>query len=273
MDDVIDNAVDELVGESQTEQEQPNEEVQEEAQQEGSQEEAEQETEKPDPWPKSAENALSRLKKQRSRYQAENAELRSSLDQIKAEIQSLKNPAPQAPREEDYETFEDFLMAKFEHKQGSQQEKPQEKSLSQEEIFKQAQEQFHYQERMKTMSEQAAKAAETIPEYAQLHAEYSDVMEDLPEGTVKAFLDLNNAPAAFYALAKEGKVEFLSSMPPVQAAMELARAEVRGEQMIQSRKSQQTKAPPPMKGVRGATAVGENIDQMSGDAILNAIRK
>lgn len=226
-----------------------------------------------DPWPKAAENAYQRQKRQAAKYKAQYRELEAVHSELKARIEKLENPAPREPREEDFDNYGDYLRAYAVHNaKGAQPEQPNEKPLSRDEAIQLAQEQLHVQQQAQTMQQQSAKLMQEVPEYRSLHADYADVLEDMPQGTVQAFMNLKNAPAAFYALAKEGVIEQLPNLTPMQAAIELARAEARGEQMIAKIKSQTTKAPSPMTGVKG-TASTDSIENMTGDSILKAIRQ
>lgn len=228
-----------------------------------------QEAEKPqDPWPKAAENALSRAKRNTAKYKAQYQELQARHSDLEARLAKLENPAPKEPREEDYDTYGDFIKAyaRF-NPNGAQNEQPQEKPLSRDEAIQQAREQLELQKRIDDSSKIADKLMAEVPEYKAMYAEYSDIFEDIPVGTRHALLSLENPPAAFYALAKEGLIEQLPNLPPMQATIVLARAEVRGEQMIAARKSHTTKAPTPMKGVNGSGS-SKSMSDMTPDEII-----
>jgi len=262
MTDSVDQMVDDSLATDQPVEAQENEDITE-GQEEAPQEQPE---EAFTPWPKTAENAVNRLKQQRAKYQSEIQELRTSYQKMESDFQALKNPAPQEPQEDDFENYGDYLkaVAKF----GSQpNQASEEKPLSREEIYRQVQEETHYNGRAQSMHTQAKKTAQEVPDYAHLHAQYEDVMDNLPEATQKAFLDTDDAPAAFYALAKSGQLEALTSMPPHLAAMAIARAELQGQQLIQSQKQKSTNAPAPMTGVKGSSSVIPD-EELSGKELL-----
>ena len=272
MSDIIDDTVNEALeadAQMQTQeeiQEPADQDQQEQPEQEEGQEEQDESHQEYEPFPKKAVNALNRRNKTIAKLRAENSGFTSELQQLRAEVEALKNPAPKEPQEDDFDNYGDYLKALATFKGAPEQ--PQEKPLSREEVLQEAQEQIHYQQRMQHMQTNATQMMQDIPDYQQLHAEYSDVMDDLPEGTVKAFLDADNPAAAFYALAKEGKLENLSMLHPHQAAMEIARAEFRGQQMVEAQKQKVTKAQPPIKGVKESGQSSTNLADQSPDDIL-----
>ena len=122
------------------------------------------------------------------------------------------------------------------------------------------------EEREAILGEKSVKAATEIPDYRAVYAEYQDVFEDLPEHINQAFLELDDAPLAFYALAKEGKLESLKTMSPAKAIIELGKAEDRGIAMTKVR--QTTKAPTPLSANKGNGMVSKSLNNMSSDELL-----
>jgi len=217
-----------------------------------------------DPWPESARNKVNRLNKQLAERSARERDLAKKLANYEAaqEKATRETGAPKQPHVDDYDNFGDYLeaVAKF-----RPQERPQEtvdpKKLE-EQAYATAKETVHYEQRVNHVAQQAQKAMAESPELQQLFADNEDILDLYPPQIEKVFLDADNAPAAFYALAKEGKLDLLAQMNPTQAAYTIAQAQIRGEQMMKAAKV--SKAPPPIQGAKGASSGGKDPNSMSG---------
>jgi hypothetical protein len=235
------------------------------------------------PFPKKAINALSRKDKQIGKKNAEIAQLRQELAAARGSNGSQpgaqapqggqpSNPGSTAkapPKEDDFETFGEFHRATvaYEVEQvlaaGAQKQTDTQNS-----------EKFvaWVHERETAIDAQAAQYVETVPDFAQTLQEFSDVIDEFPAQIERVFLEADDAPLAFYTLAKEGKLEALATMSPVKAAMEIARASDRGQALIKKRPL--TNAPAPMTPNKGAAShanvLSENtpVDDMM--AFLNS---
>lgn len=216
-----------------------------------------------DPWPKSARNALTRRDRQIGQLRAELNELRKSQQAAQP-----KPEAPKEPKEGDFDNYGDYLKALAQHRP-QQQEQPDIAKL-QEQARQEAMQQHHYDTRVEQVSQQALKAVQEVPELQTMLQEFSDVLDTFPPAIEMAFLEADNAPMAFYALAKEGRLEQLAHMNPYQAAMVIAQAQVRGEQMAKA--SKVSKAPQPIRGARGSAPGSRSVENMSADDLLKSIR-
>lgn len=225
-------------------------------------------------FPKKAVNALSRRDKKIAKLNAELQELRQREAEWQRGQQSQhnqqqhggqNNQAPQEPNLDDYDNFADYQKAltQFYIKQSQealkQQSDPQQQAQQQQLTPQQVQQQVHYSQRAQHMDTIDADLSAKLPDYEQLKTEYSDVLADLPQHVAMAMLDAENGPLALYTLAREGKVEQLLTMNPTQAAAEMARAEIRGQQYLNK---QPSSAPAPIKGVKGNSSK-KSPDQMS----------
>ncbi len=217
------------------------------------------------PFPKKALKALSRRDRQIGK-------LRAELQQREAELQRFQqaptSPQTKGPQEEQFDNYGDYLKAvgRFE----AQQEREAETSQKQKEQSTQAQEAW-VAEREAYVSEKAQEAIKSVPDFQNLLMEHSDVVNEFPPYLQTAFYELDNAPMAFYALAKEGKLEGLLTMSPGRAIMEIGKAEERGIAM--ARNKPVTRAPAPLSANKGTASGYPRLEAMSGDEILKAIRK
>jgi hypothetical protein len=202
-------------------------------------------------FPKKAINAIERRDKKITKYKSELAELRRELD-------GLKNPPKEvsAPSEDDFETYGDYIKAIARH-EAQQINKPTIQEVKPQEVDP------YMQQRAQYASQKASEFIKTNPEYQQVYAENLDVFVDLPQQIQDAFLQVDNPPAAFYALAKEGKLEQLANVPLERAIFEIARAETRG-----SVAKKITNAPTPIQSTRGVGSQNKSIDNMSPDELV-----
>jgi hypothetical protein len=221
-----------------------------------------------DPWPKSAKNKVSRLER-------ETRILRAQQREYMAELEKLRQPQPKEPQKSnngepvdtDFDNYGDYLKAVARHEAKQEllqgQQKQQEQTLS-------AQEAKWVEERSLSVAEKANEIIESNPKYAELLQDNIDIVDTFPPAIERAFLEADNAPAAFIALAEEGRLEALAYMSPAKAAMEIARAEIRGEAMLKAKPI--TNAPAPLSPNRGTGNAGKTLENMKGDDILKIIR-
>lgn len=223
-------------------------------------------------FPKKAVNALSRRDKKIAKLNAELQEYRQkeaewqrgqqrgqqNLQQGNEDNQAIKEPDL-----DDYDSFADYQKAltQFYVKQSQGALKQQSGQQQQQDQLtpQQVQQQVHYSQRAQHMDTIDADLSAKLPDYEQIKTEYSDVLAELPQHIAMAMLDAENGPLALYTLAREGKVEQLLTMSPTQAAAEMARAEIRGQQYFNK---QPSSAPAPIKGVKGNSS-RKNPDQMN----------
>lgn len=228
-------------------------------------------TEVKDPWPKSAKNKVSRLERETRILRAREQEHLAELVNYRKQIQQPQNNQPNkadGPQEDQFDNYGDYLkaVARYEAKQELAQSQPKPQEQPQVSV----QEQVWVAKREDAVAEQAKALLQTNPEYQQILNDNSDILDAMPPHIERVFLEADNAPLAFIALAEEGKLESLLSMSPARAAMEIAKAETRGEAMVKAKKI--TSAPAPLSPNKGSGQVGKSLDAMSGKE-LNAWRK
>ncbi len=215
------------------------------------------------PFPKKAVNALSRRDKIIAKERAEKAAIQAELEQLRSQYQAKPQETAKtddAPKEDDFENYGEYLEAKLLHKI------KQEQALKEQENLKAQSENQRLQ--WESQREQAiAQAAEThkaqIPDFAQVIDEYADIADTFSPEVQRAFLEADDAALAFYNLAKEGKLESLASMSPYKAAMEIALAQTKKPTL-----NRVTSAPEPIKGVSGRGTSTKTIEDMTGDELL-----
>lgn len=213
-----------------------------------------------DPWPSSARNKVNRLNKQLAKERAEREQFARKLQEFQA-AQEKNSPKSKEPQEEDFDNYGEYLQALARYRPEVKQDQQIDPRQLQQQAFQQAQQELYYNQRVDAVAQQAQKAVQEMPELQNLLEEYSDVLDTYPPEIEMAFLQSENAPMAFYALAKEGKLEQLAFMTPMQAAHEIARAGIRGEQMAKAAKV--TKAPTPIKGASGSSPGGKDLSAKS----------
>jgi hypothetical protein len=224
-------------------------------------------TEEDIPFPKKAINALSRRDKQIGRLRAEAQQYKAELEKLQAQAQPKENQPKKSdgPQEDQFDNYGDYLkaVARYEARQELAQGQPKQEPVD-------IQEQVWIAKREEYVGQQATALLETNPEYQQILTENADILDAMPPHVERAFLEAENAPLAFVALANEGKLEELLTMSPTKAAMEIAKAEIRGEAMVKAKKV--TNAPTPLSANKGSGQVGKSLDAMSGKE-LNEWRK
>ena len=211
------------------------------------------------PFPKKAVNALSRRDKQIGKLQAQLAAERAEL----AKYREQQPKDSQVPSEESFDNYGEYLKAK--NRAEFEQEQSEKTKQTQQQQDSQFQERW-VQERTQFTLQKADEAMASVPDFQSVIDEYRDVGAEFPPYLENAFLELDNAPMAFYALAKEGKLESLLTMSPARAIMEIGRAEVRGEAL--SKAKPVTKTPPPIEGLKGTGSSTKSLDTMNHDQLM-----
>lgn len=195
-----------------------------------------------DVFPKKAVNALNRKNKQIHKLRAQMRELEAKLSEAPKEVeQKSVNP-------DDFESYGDYINAQVDAMVN--QKITQSQSEAQKQQLVQQQEALKAQRDMQII-EQANEAAQVLPDLPQLWQQNAHTLDALPEPIAEIFYSLDNAPAAIYALAKEGKVESLLYANPYVAAHEIVNAQTRGLAMMQKPQTKASQAPAPISKAKG----------------------
>lgn len=222
---------------------------------------------KDEPFPKKAINALSRRDKQIGK-------LRAQYEQAQAEINRLRQQAPQQPqkpqgdgepKESDFDNYADYMRAvqKYDLQQevakleGKQQQTQHSKE-----------EQAWIAQNEQVVALAAQKFIKENPEAQAVIEENADIADEFSPELQRVFLEAGEAaPIAFHNLAKEGKLEALMQMSPAKAAIEIGRA---AAQAVKPKPT--TKAPAPMSPAKGTASGTKDPSQMT-DEEFNAWRR
>jgi len=221
------------------------------------------------PFPKKAVNALSRRDKTIGKLRAEQQRLISELNEMKSSSTNNK-PKDDPPNEDDFDTYGDYLKAvtKHEIKQSLAENENNKKEVS---LKRQQTEndQRIRQERAEIVSKQSDDYRKSIPDFSSIVESNIDIVNSFSEEIQSLFMEADNAPMAFYALAKEGKLEMISNLSPTMAAMEIGRAIDRGVAMTSKTNTiNTTQAPRPMSGVNGTKGGSKSPADMNADEIV-----
>lgn len=218
------------------------------------------------PFPKKAVNAITRRDRQIGQYRAKLSDAEKRMADLQKQLEEYTQKSqPQEINENDFDNYGDYLKALATHRPEQGQPSVDPEKLRQE-AYQKAQQQFYYEQRTNAVAEQAQKAMQEVPGFQELVTEYGDVLDSFSPEIEMAFLSADNPPMAFLALAKEGRLETLAQMTPTQAAMEIARAQIRGEQMAKA--SKVSKAPQPIQGVKPTAAASKGVTDMSADELM-----
>ncbi len=216
------------------------------------------------PFPKKAVNALSRRDKQIGKLQAQLAADRAELAKFR---EQTAKQASTPPNESDYDNYGELLKAQHRHEWQQEQAT---KELQQKEQYTAQQEQKWFDQRTQVVVSKAEQRMAETPEMRQVFAEYVDVLNDIPPQIERMFYEADDPDLAIYALAKEGRLEEVLSLPPARIAIEIGRAEIRGEAML--KKKQITKTPAPIEGLKGTGGSSKTLNSMNSKELLSWLK-
>jgi len=188
----------------------------------------------------------------------ENRELKELSQKVPQQLaQENTGAAPQPPSEDNYQTWDEFRAAerkyyeqladwRIEQKLSEREKKATESKVNNEHAL-------NIQQRNEQIAQQEDEFSKANPEYIKLIEQHIDFFnpETMPEHIKEAFRESENGTLAVFALMKEGKLYELEDMSPYRLAMEIGKAEIRGESYLNQKKA--TNAPSPMRGAKGIT--------------------
>ena len=220
---------------------------------------------------KKLKNALHREKRRIAQLTAQKYQYQSELEALRQKYEGNKpdntSKSTGSPTADQFDTYEDYQRAVARHEA---QEAFKELEARRNEQTKVAEKNEWVSERETLVEDKGKELAKAIPDFVQTLTQYKDVLDyidaQLPE-LGEVFLEADNAPLAFYALAKEGKLESVLEMSPRRAAMEVAKAEERGAAYLKQPKPV-SKAPEPMSPVKGVSKGEKTEVEMSGDELM-----
>lgn len=222
-----------------------------------------------------------------ARLKREVRELREFKQQMEAQRanqrlepnpQNTANPTgePQPPKEEDFNDWEILKaaerkyikdLARWEARQELSERDNQTKQYSEAEKLAN-----YWEERKQTHASKEAEYAAKVPDYQQrVYGDYADFMQNLPATVQEALIEADDAASALYALAMEGRLESLEDMPANRVALEIGRAEIRGQQYL-NRKTV-TNAPPPVESAKGTGKPSKDLIDLPMDQLLSRLTR
>jgi hypothetical protein len=179
---------------------------------------------------------------------------------------------------EGFESVMDYMKAENQHfleqKFTEQQQKQQLSQVEQQKAAVRAQQDQHFEASL-------AEIVTNNPEARQLMVDAMPIYQQMPKHVEDFLYEIDNAPAAVYALVKEGRLQDVFYMHPQIAAAELVAAQSRGMQYLDTpvRKAPQIQAqtqmqpPKPMTGVKGAGKSSPKLSDMSADDLVKRFIK
>lgn len=231
---------------------------------------------------KTAKNAIHRREKKINKLNAYNQQLSAEIERLRAQVQQppaskqekpQDNVDPNRPREDDYDHYGDYLKADaiYTLKQDLAKEKEAEAKAAKESEAEQAVNKWR-EDRAAHADAKLEEVQALYPQIDDIWAENGDIALSLPQEIRDILLDADNPPAAFVALVQDDVLESLANMTLAQAARAIAKAEIRGEQLIKA-SSNVTKAPVPMGSVKGSSKSGQDPSSMSVDELMREMKK
>lgn len=191
---------------------------------------------------------------------------RARIRALEAEMQNLQSKfsqnKPEAPVMEKFDSVLDYMKADqnftLEQKLAEQANKQQIQALQQ-------QQQMARQIQDQSMAEHMTEMMTTNPDVNKTIRDNAPIIQQMPDHIAALMYEIDNAPAATYALAKEGRLQDIYYMPPHVAANYLVQAEQRGMQYLQQAARPQPKqAPAPIGSLKGAGKSSQKpLSQMS----------
>lgn len=197
---------------------------------------------------------------------------RTRIRSLEAEVQKIKDGysknAKPAPQMEQFDSVLDYVRADsnytLEQKFAEQQQQQQLTALEQQQAAIRLQQDAAIEqglsELVNTNADVKAVLSQALP-----------VIQAMPQQVGSLLYEIDDAPAAVYALAKEGRLQDLYYMNPYVAAAELVQAQHRGQQYLNATtpQPQQQKPPKPLDGLKGrGSQSGRPLHEKSGDELL-----
>ena len=210
------------------------------------------------------------INSQRNRIRA----LEAKMEKMRSEFGSKKSEAPDL---EKFDSVIDYMKADqnftLEQKLAEQTHKAQMSALEQ-------QQQMALQQQAQEVAAQVQELLSSNPDFKNVITSNSNVINAMPPHIEKMFAELDDAPAATYALAKEGRLQSLYSMPPAMAAAHLVQAEIRGQQYLGAHVPAKTaipaattqQAPKPISSLKGTGKSQKSVEDMSPDQLMNWLK-
>lgn len=202
-------------------------------------------------------------------------ELVSRMPSQPAQTQPANDGRPTKPDQSQFQDWDAYEAAKEEYYEKLADWKVEQKLSDRDkksfESVKVQAEQATRNERVQDISKQTQEFAKKVPEYTQLIGEYAGFFEQIPSEVEAALLRAENTPLVVYALMKEGKLEALEDMDAMSIAMEIARAEIRGQSYLNQNRV--TNAPDPIPAAKGTGSASRSMANMGVEDLMKRFNK
>jgi len=204
----------------------------------------------------------------RNRYiNNQRARIRDLENKMRDMEQSFGKDKPQAPEMEKFDSVLDYMKA--EQNFSLDQRLNEQKHEQQLEMLRNQQDAVIAQQ----AQEMAVQMSEMMknPDVQRTISENANVIGQMPPHIERLMVEIDDAPAATYALAKEGRLTDLYYMPPHIAAAHLVQAEIRGQQYLQQSATPQKPAPKPIGSLKGSGKSSTSVPNLRGEKLLKWI--
>lgn len=194
---------------------------------------------------------------------------RNKIRALEAELNKLKDPSSfkktDAPQLEKFDSVIDYMKADSAH---TLEQKLAEQAHAAKVAALEQQQNMAFEQRTQEVASQVQELLSSNTDFAKTIRDNSSVIQSMPPHVERLMMEIDNAPAATFALAKEGRLQDLYYMPPELAAAHLVQAEIRGQQYLQQstpKQTQQTQqAPKPIGKLGGAgKSTSKSVEEMS----------
>lgn len=211
------------------------------------------------------ENEMRTIKKALNKKNRYIDNQRARIRSLEAEMQKLQSSfsqnKPEPPQMEKFESVLDYVKAdsnySLEQKLAEQSQNQQLQHLKQMQMAARQKQEASIAEHMNEIMTSNPDVDKTIRTSA-------PIIQQMPNHIAELMYEIDNAPAATYALAKEGRLQDIYSMPVHIAANYIVQAEQRGLQYLQQAAKPQKQAPAPINSLKGTGKTSQkSLGQMS----------
>jgi hypothetical protein len=199
-------------------------------------------------FPRKAVNAISYRDKKIGRL----TEQKSALEKEVAELRA------KAPKEADFEgkPYGDYLKAEAKHAAAEENKTARLTEIDQEAANEKAEWEAERKQNFTSKFNEAKK------QYADFSKTVDPIMQaPMAPHVWEAILETENPELTLFAIAKDEALEDLNSMNPTRVAMQLARLEDKGRELVKPKAT--TKAPAPMTPAKGSATGGKPLHEQS----------
>lgn len=233
-----------------------------------------------EPFPKKAVNAISKRDRKIHNLRKEREALQAEIDRLKAATETTQESADEPPKEEDFDTFGEYLEARQEYiakKTLSQSKKDQDQD--QLKTLEQQQKQKLFEERDAVIEKLDEELRSTYSDYDSVIDTNMDkaaaLVQQRPD-LYESFLALDNPNMAFYNLAKEGRLESLLQMPSNIAVVELVQAQYRNNAPVKQAapatvEQPVSAAPQPLKAAKGTAQSQKPLEKLDANELYDRL--